>query len=79
MQDVVEVRLDLRPTDTFVKSRFRPAELSSAATQHRRRNPVEHRRLVQLDERIRILPMTARRMASIDERDVHVRVLDARP
>jgi hypothetical protein len=31
---------------------------------------------VKLDERIRVLPVPARNVATVDERDVHVRVVD---
>jgi hypothetical protein len=78
MQDVIEVRLDLGPPGAFVKSRFGPAQLHRAATEHRGRDAVEHGRVVQLHERIRILPMTTWGMAAIDDRDVDVSVVDER-
>ena len=76
MQDVVVVGLDLRPTGPFLEARLRAALLHGAATEHGRRDAVEHRRLVELDERIRVLPVPAGRVATVDERDVDVGVID---
>ncbi len=76
MQNVVEVGLDLRLTGSFLEPRLRPAQLHGATPEHRRRDPVEQRRLMEVDEWIRVLPMPAGRVATIDERDVHVGVID---
>ena len=76
MQDVVVVGLDLRLTGPFLEPRLRAALLHGAATEHGRRDAVEQRRLMELDERIRVLPVPAGRVATVDERDVHVRVID---
>ena len=55
-----------------------PRVLHRTVTEEGRRDAVELRRLVQLDERIGVLPVPARRMATIDEGDVHVGVVDQR-
>ena len=76
VQDVVVVALDLRPSSPLLEPRLRTLLLHGTGAEHRRRDAVEHRRLMELDERIRVLPMTAGRMATVDERDVHVGVVD---
>ena len=78
MQDVVVVGLDLRPPGPLLEPRLRAALLDGAGPEHGRRDAVEHRRLVQLDERIGVLPVPAGRVATVDERDVHVGVIDQR-
>ena len=50
--------------------------MDGASTEHGRRHAVEQRRLMKLDERVRVLPMPAGCMAAVDERDMHVRVID---
>ena len=76
MQDVVVVGLDLRLPGPFLQPGLRAALLHGAGAEHRRRDAVEHRRLVELDERIGVLPVAAGRVATVDERDVHVGVID---
>lgn len=66
MQDVVIVRLDLRLAGPFLKPPFRPAALYCAVPQDSRGNAVEDRGLMQLDERIRVLPVSAGGDTTID-------------
>ena len=78
IQDVVVVRADLRLTGPLLEPRLRAALLHRAAPEHGRRDAVEHRRLVQLDERVRVEPMPAGRVPAVDQRDVHIGVIDQR-
>ena len=52
--------------------------LDRARTQHRRRHAVEHRRLVELHERVGVLPVTACGVATVDQGDVHIGVVEQR-
>ena len=76
MQDVVVIGLDLGPAGPLMEPRLRAARLDGATTEHGRRDAVEHRRLVELDERIGTLPMPAGCVATVDERDMHVSLVD---
>ena len=76
MQDVVVVALDLRAAGALLETRLRAPLLHGTGPEHRRCDAVEHRRLVQLDERVGVLPVPAGRVAAVDERDVHVGVVD---
>ena len=78
VQDVVVVRQDLRLACPFVEPGFRTPLLHRAGSELRRRDAVEQRRLVELHEGIGVEPMTTGRVATIDERDVHIRVIDER-
>ena len=78
VQDVVVVRVDLRLASPFLQARFGAGELPRAVAEDRRRDAVEHRRLMELDERIRVEPVAACRVPTIDQRDVHVGVVDQR-
>ena len=78
MEDAVVVRADLGDARTFLEARLRPGRLDRTGSEDGRRDAVEQGRLVQLDEWIRVEPVPAGRVAAIDERDVHVRVIDER-
>src|SRR6185295_3498719 len=75
-QDVVVVGLDLRLAGPFLEPYLRATLLDGAAPEHGRRDSVEQRSLMELDEWVRVLPMPAGRVATVDEGDVHVGVID---
>ena len=54
IQDLVVVGLNLRLPGPFLKPYLWPAALHRAASQLGRRDAVEQRRLMELDERIRV-------------------------
>ena len=78
IQDVVVVGEDLRLPGPLLEPRLRAAPLHRTAAEARRRDAVEQRRLMQLDERIRVQPVPAGRVATVDERDVDVGMVDER-
>ena len=78
MQDVVVVGVDLRLTGPFLEAGLRAGLLHRAGSEHGRRDAVEHRRLMQLHERIGVLPVPSGDVATVDERDVHVGMIDQR-
>jgi hypothetical protein len=78
VEDAVVVRADLGDARTFLEARLRPGRLDRTGSEDGRRDAVEQGRLVQLDERVRVEPVPAGRVAAIDERDVHVCVIDER-
>ena len=76
VQHVVVVVLDLRSPGAFMQSRLGAGGLHRAGTEHRGRHSVELRRLVELDERVGVLPVAAGRVPSVHEGHVHVCVVD---
>ena len=76
MEDVVVVGLDRRLAGPLLEPGLRATLLHRAAAQHRRRDAVEHRRLMELDKGIRVLPMPAGCVATVNHRDVHIRMVD---
>ena len=76
VQDVVVVGLDLRPAGPFLEPRLRPDLLHLTVAEEGRRDAVELRGLVQLHERIGVVPVTAGGVATVDEGDVDVGVID---
>ena len=78
VEDVVEVGLDLRAPGSLLQPGLRAVLLDRAGPEHGRRDAVEQRRLVQLHERIRVLPVPAGGVAAVDQGDMHVGVVDQR-
>ena len=78
VQDVVVVRAYFRLAGAFLKAGLRSAGLHGTAAQNRRRDTVEHGRLMELHERICVEPVPARGVLTVDERDVRIRVVDQR-
>ena len=76
VQHVVEVGLDLWSARPLLKSRLRTRRLQPAVAQRGRCHAVEERCLVQPDERVGIDPVTSGRVTPIDQRHVHVRMVD---
>ena len=76
--DLVEVATDLRAAGPLVEAGVRAVGLDPVLSEWRRVDAVEPRRLVELHERIRVQPMAARSVASLDHHDVGVAVLDQR-
>jgi len=76
MKDVVVVVLDLRASRSLLEPGFRTVLLYGTGTEHGRCDPVELRRLVKLHERIRILPVTAGNIATVDKCDMHIGVVN---
>ncbi|MDZ7674575.1 MAG: hypothetical protein U5K30_05855 [Acidimicrobiales bacterium] len=76
VQDVVVVVLDLRSPGALVEPRLRAFGLHGTGAEHRRRDAVELRRLVELDERVRVLPVTTGAVATVDESHVDVGMVD---
>jgi hypothetical protein len=78
MKNLVVVRPDLRLTCALLKPRLRPASLHGATAQDGRGHALEQGCLMQLDERVRVLPVPARCVPTIDKGDMHIRVVDQR-
>ncbi len=76
MEEVVVVRLDLGLARPLLEPRLWTRLLHGAGPEHGRRDAVEHRRLMELYERVRVLPVTTGRVATVDKGHVHVRVVD---
>ena len=78
VQHVVEVGLDLWLARPLLQPRLRSRPLQRAVAQDGGRHAVEHRCLVQLNERVRVVPVTSGEMTPIDQRHVHVGMVDQR-
>jgi len=74
--DLVEVAADLGPAGALVEVDAPVVGLDPAVSQRGRADPVVARRLVELHERVRVQPMTARSMAPLDHHDIGITVLD---
>ena len=74
--DLVVVAADLRAAGALVEAGFAPVGLDAILPEHRRVDAVGRGRLVELHERIRVEPVTAGAMPSIDHDDIGVGVFD---
>src|SRR5262245_57303239 len=72
VQDVIVVRADFRLTRPLLKSCLWPALLHDSAAQNGGCDPVEQGRLMELDERIGVLPVPRSRVPTVDQRDMHI-------
>ena len=77
-QHVVVVGADLGLGGPLVQARLGPALLHTAAAEHRRRDAVEGRGLVQPDERVGLEPVAADAVAAVDQGHAYVGVVDQR-
>src|SRR5262245_12288036 len=75
-KDVVVVALDLSAPGTLLQPSLRAVFLDSTSAQHRRGNAVKERCLVELHERVSILPVASSRVSAVHERNVHIGVVD---
>ena len=76
--DLVEVAADLRSRGAFVEAGVAAVGLDAVLPERGRVHAVVRRRLVQLDERIGVEPVTAGAMPPIDHHDIGVGMLDQR-
>jgi hypothetical protein len=76
MEDVIVVRADLGDARALLQARLGTGRLQRAGSHDGRRDAVEQGRLMQLDERICVEPVSPRGVAAIDERDVDIRVIE---
>ncbi len=76
LKDRVVVVLDLGTAGPFLQPGLGAVLLHLATAENRGRDAVEQRCLMELHERIRILPVTARGVATVDERDMDVGMVD---
>ena len=76
--DLVEVATDLRTAGPLEEAGVQAFGFAPVLSECRRVDAVEPRRLVQLHEWIRVQPMAARPVASLDHHDVGVAVIDQR-
>ena len=74
--DLVVVTADLRSACSLVEAGIPPVELDPVRTERGRVHAVVRRRLMQLNEGIRLEPVTTRPMPTIDHHDVGIGVFD---